>query len=88
MEILPIVADDKAGFCVRDNGIGIEEKYHEEVFKPLRRGSSTADMPGFGIGLSLVEKVIERHRGSIELTSKVDEGCTVVILLPSMQTTT
>lgn len=52
---------------VADNGIGIEEKYREQIFGMFKRLHSQADYPGTGVGLSIVAKVIERHGGEIEV---------------------
>lgn len=52
-------------FEVADNGIGIEERHRERVFKMFARLHTRDDYPGTGAGLSIVSKVIQRHQGRI-----------------------
>lgn len=65
----------------KDNGIGFEQKYAEEIFKPFKRLTSHAK--GTGIGLALCHKIIENHGGSIEVSSQPGVGTTFTVYLPS-----
>lgn len=64
---------------VEDSGVGIEKKYHSEVFKP---GYSTKKR-GWGLGLSLTRRIIEDyHKGKVFVLHSVpDEGTTIRIVL-------
>ena len=64
----------------KDNGIGFEQKYAGDIFKPFKRLSSHAK--GTGIGLAVCHKIVENHGGSIEVTSRPDAGTTFTIYLP------
>jgi signal transduction histidine kinase len=69
---------------IRDNGVGIPPYYHELVFDKFFR-VPTGDLhnvKGFGLGLSYVKKVIERHGGAIELKSEPSQGSEFIITLP------
>ncbi|MCC8360005.1 PAS domain S-box protein [Salinimicrobium sediminilitoris] len=70
------VDDKKVGVSVRDKGIGIDEKYHKNIFKRFYRIGVESDdtYSGFGIGLYLANEIIERHNGYIEVKSKKGEG--------------
>ncbi len=61
-------------FGVKDNGIGIDPKYAQEIFKPFRRLQGRAEYEGSGIGLSICRKIIERHGGKIWVDSEQGKG--------------
>ena len=67
---------------VSDNGIGIEEKYSDRIFKPFERLHGRNDREGIGMGLALCQKIVTRHGGTISVKSKLDQGTTFVITLP------
>ncbi len=61
-------------FSVSDNGIGIEKKYHATVFKIFHSLQKRKDSSG--IGLSMVKKNVELHKGTIWLNSEIGKGTT------------
>ena len=63
-------------FSVTDNGIGMEEKYQHQIFEIFRRLHNKQDYEGTGIGLSVCQKIINRHGGTIWLESAPNEGTT------------
>lgn len=67
---------------VRDDGEGIDPEHQEQIFEPLVRLHPTAETPGSGMGLAICRRVVDRHGGSIDIESTVDEGTTVTIYLP------
>lgn len=67
-----------------DKGIGITEGDLEKVFEPFYRGANTISIPGTGIGLPLVNQIIKNHNGSLKLTSQINKGTIVTILLPTV----
>lgn len=67
---------------VKDNGIGIDEKKFEEVFMPFKRFHNSSEYEGTGLGMSIVNKVIEKHSGEIKVESELGKGSTFVISLP------
>ena len=69
-------------FFVRDNGIGIEQNYLEKVFQIFQRlPSAVRTGEGTGIGLTIVQRIIEHHGGSIWLTSEPGKGSTFFFTL-------
>ncbi len=72
---------------VRDNGIGFEEKYLEQIFAPFHRLHSRARFQGTGMGLAICKRIAERHGGAIAARSKPGEGSVFVVTLPARQNT-
>jgi PAS domain S-box-containing protein len=67
---------------ISDNGIGFEQEYADTIFKMFQRLHAKAEYEGTGIGLAIVRKVIENHKGFIKAESKPGEGATFKIFLP------
>jgi PAS domain S-box-containing protein len=63
---------------IKDNGIGIDEEDMPHIFNPF----FTRKKYGTGLGLSLVKKIIDIHQGTIDISSKKNEGTKVLIMLP------
>jgi signal transduction histidine kinase len=59
---------------VKDNGMGIEEKFIEQIFQPFRRLHVWENIQGTGLGLSICKKIVENHDGTIWVTSAPEEG--------------
>ncbi|MCC7305668.1 MAG: GHKL domain-containing protein [Alphaproteobacteria bacterium] len=68
-------------FEIKDNGIGIEEKYYEEIFRLFRR-LHTDKYPGIGAGLTIARKIVHRHGGEILIESEPGKGTSVFFSLP------
>jgi signal transduction histidine kinase len=66
---------------VKDNGVGIEEKYHERIFGLFEKLNPTIE--GTGIGLALVKRIIEIHEGTIWVESEgLGKGSTFCFTIP------
>lgn len=68
---------------VRDNGIGIEPRFHSRVFIPFRRLHTQEQFPGTGVGLSIAKRIVERHGGTMWMESPADGGSEFVFTLPA-----
>lgn len=67
---------------VEDNGLGIKEEYYGRIFEPFQRLHGVSLYPGTGMGLTICKKIVERHNGSISVTSQVGQGSQFRIILP------
>jgi len=72
----------EAVLSVADDGIGIQPRYHQQVFLPFERLHTQTQYPGTGIGLALARKIVERAGGRIWLESEPDRGTVVYVALP------
>jgi signal transduction histidine kinase len=75
---------ESAVLTVADSGVGIPATEHAKLFRRLYRGGNArhTGLPGSGLGLALCRVVVERHHGSILLTSHESTGTTVTVRLP------
>ena len=70
-------------FYVKDDGIGIAERHFEQVFKMFKRLHDRDEYGGgTGAGLTIVRKLVERHRGQVWIDSTLGEGTTFYFTLP------
>ncbi|WP_460503762.1 sensor histidine kinase, partial [Hymenobacter agri] len=68
---------------IQDQGIGIAEGDLPQVFQPFFRAGNARPLLGHGVGLQLARKIIEQHGGTLELTSALGHGTTVLVRLPT-----
>ena len=78
---------DEAVFRVRDTGIGIASEFLPHIFDLFTQGHRSLDRSqgGLGIGLSLVQKLVELHGGTVEARSVLEQGSEFVVRLPAMR---
>ncbi|OAV45983.1 ATP-binding protein [Lewinella sp. 4G2] len=67
---------------VADNGIGFDMKYAEQIFAVFNRLVPEEEYEGTGVGLAIVQRIVEKHRGNISVDSKVGEGTAFTISIP------
>lgn len=70
---------------VRDNGIGIEEKYSKQIFEVFKRLHGREEYSGSGIGLAICRRIVNNHKGAIYIESTPGAGTAFHIILPEQQ---
>jgi signal transduction histidine kinase len=80
--------EDNGGFhqfYVRDNGVGIDAKYHQKVFEMFHRLREVEKEEGTGLGLAIVERLVNNHGGRVWVESEKGKGATFYFTLPKKE---
>ena len=80
VEVKALITAKTITIQIIDHGIGIPSNETENIFKPFKRGANVKYIAGFGVGLSIVAKIIELHGAQIKVTSTENKDTCVEIL--------
>lgn len=87
-EVLQYGLNEDLSYCeisFKDNGIGFEQKFSENIFRIFERLNTRDKYKGTGIGLALCRKIINKHHGKIFASSTLNEGTVMHVILPILQ---
>jgi signal transduction histidine kinase len=70
---------------IRDEGIGIEPRFHDRIFGLFQRLHTADEYAGTGMGLAIVRKIVESNGGSVSIESEPGSGATFIITLPGVE---
>jgi signal transduction histidine kinase len=71
--------------AISDPGMGIPEDELKNLFQPFYRASNTNEVEGTGLGLAIMKEFVDKHNGKIFVTSILNKGTTVNVILPIKQ---
>lgn len=72
---------DNCEFIIKDEGNGIKEEDQKRVFDKFYKGDKSRNAEGTGLGLSIVKRIVDLHDGTMELTSQIENGTKLSIVL-------
>ncbi|HLK22891.1 MAG TPA: ATP-binding protein [Bryobacteraceae bacterium] len=81
IRISAVRTEDEVTFSVADNGLGIDPKFHEEIFRAFRRLQGR-EYPGTGVGLAIAKRIVEQYGGKIWVESGAGQGATFRFTVP------
>lgn len=70
---------------VRDNGMGMDALFQKKAFNLFQRGPQVGHIPGTGVGLAIVRRIVENHKGLVRVDSKLGEGTTIYFTIPKAE---
>ncbi|MBD2664987.1 two-component sensor histidine kinase [Richelia sinica FACHB-800] len=85
VDLILICGEEKVIFQVQDRGIGIPAIDKSRLFEPFYRGRNVENIPGAGVGLSIVKTLVDLYQGEIILDSTVGVGSTFTVILPLLK---
>lgn len=79
VELSAFVDSGETIYAIKDNGMGIDNRYYDRVFELFKRMDNVKEIEGTGVGLAIVKRIVERHNGRVWFESKLNAGSTFYV---------
>lgn len=83
VDFVVTASPEQITFKIRDSGIGISQRDLQKLFEPFYRGENVGQLPGNGLGLAVVKKLVQLHGGEITVNSQIKMGTEFIVSLPT-----
>ena len=85
VSISSMIENNEVIYSISDNGLGIAKTDQERIFELFNRMDNVQDIEGSGVGLAIVKRIIEKHKGRIWVKSELGQGSAFYVALPEPQ---
>jgi len=82
VNISSLVDKNEVIYVINDNGLGIAKSDQHKIFELFNRMDNVQDIEGSGVGLAIVKRIIEKHKGRIWVESELGKGSAFYVALP------